>query len=144
MRSRMRSAAPAMTALMAGQVPVMFNNPTAASVFIKAGRLRALAVTAPARLKAFPDVPTMAEAGVPGCEGSVFWGVAAPVGTPKAVVTKLNAEFNRILNAGDVRKYFTSQDVDVVGGTPEAFGEFLRKEVSLWGKVVRSAGIRAD
>ena len=139
-----KGSGPAMTALMAGQVPVMFNNPTAASAFIKAGRVRALAVTAPVRLKAFPDVPTMAEAGVPGCEGSVFWGVAAPAGTPKAVVVKLNAEFNRILNSSDVRKYFTSQDVDVVGGSPEAFGEFLRREVALWGKVVREANIKAE
>ncbi len=139
-----KGSGPAMTALMAGQVPVMFNNPTAASAFIRAGRVRALAVTARARLKAFPDVPTMAEAGVPGCEGSVFWGVAAPAGTPRAVVAKLNTEFNRILNSSDVRKYFTSQDVEVVGGTPAAFGEFLRKEVALWGKVVREARIKAE
>jgi len=139
-----KGSGPAMAAMMAGQVPVMFNNPTAASAFIKAGRLRALGVTAPTRLRAFPDVPTMAEAGLPGCEGSVFWGVAAPAGTPKPVVAKLNAEFNRILNTMDVRKYFTSQDVDVVGGTPEAFGEFLRKEVALWSKVVREAKIKAE
>ncbi len=139
-----KGSGPAMTALMAGQVPVMFNNPTAASAFIRAGRVRALAVTTPVRLKAFPDVPTMAEAGVPGCEGSVFWGVAAPAGTPRAVVAKLNIEFNRILNSSDVRKYFTSQDVEVVGGTPAAFGEFLRKEVALWGKVVREARIKAE
>lgn len=139
-----KGSGPAMTALMAGQVPVLFNNPQAAGAFIKAGRVRALAVTAPVRLKAFPDVPTMAEAGVPGCEGSVFWGVAAPGGTPKPVVAKLNVEFNRILASSEIRKHFNSQDVDVVGGTPEAFGEFLRKEVALWGKVVREAGIRAD
>ncbi len=139
-----KGSGPAMTALMAGQVPVMFNNPTAASAFIRAGRVRALAVTAAARMKAFPDVPTMAEAGVPGCEGSVFWGVAAPAGTPTAVVARLNTEFNRILNSSDVRKYFISQDVEVVGGTPAAFGEFLRKEVALWGKVVREARIKAE
>ena len=139
-----KGSGPAMTALMAGQVPVMFNNPTAASAFIRAGRVRALAVTAPARMKAFPDVPTMAEAGVPGCEGSVFWGVAAPAGTPRSVVATLNTEFNRILNSSDVRKYFISQDVEVVGGTPAAFGEFLRKEVALWGKVVREARIKAE
>ena len=139
-----KGSGPAMTALMAGQVPVMFNNPTAAAAFIKAGRVRALGVSASTRLKAFPDVPTLAEAGVPGCEGSVFWGVAAPAGTPKAVVARLNAEFNRILNSSEIRKHFTSQDVDVVGGTPEAFGEFLKKEVALWGKVVREAKIKAE
>ncbi|MEQ1774345.1 MAG: tripartite tricarboxylate transporter substrate binding protein [Burkholderiales bacterium] len=139
-----KGSGPAMTALMAGQVPVMFNNPTAAAAFIKAGRVRALGVSAPVRLKAFPDVPTMAEAGVPGCEGSVFWGVAAPAGTPKAVVTKLNTEFNRILASSEIRKHFASQDVDVAGGSPEAFGEFLRKEVALWGKVVRDAKIKAE
>ena len=139
-----KGSGPAMTAIMSGQVPVMFNNLAAATAFVKAGRLRALGVTAPARLKVFPDVPTMAEAGVPGCEGSVFWGVAAPAGTPKAIVAKLNVEFNRILASHDVHKYFTSQDVDVVGGSPEEFGAFLRKEVALWGKVVREAGIKAD
>ncbi len=139
-----KGSGPAMTALVAGQVPVMFNNPTAAAAFIKAGRVRALGVSAPSRMKAFPDVPTMAEAGVPGCEGSVFWGVAAPAGTPKAVIAKLNKEFNRILNSSEIRKHFTSQDVEVVGGTPEAFGEFLRREVALWGKVVREAKIKAE
>ncbi len=139
-----KGSGPAMTALVAGQVPVMFNNPQAAGAFIKAGRVRALAVTAPQRLRAFPDVPTMAEAGVPGCEGSVFWGVAAPAGTPKTVVTKLNAEFNRILATTEIRNHFVRQDIAVVGGTPEAFGEFLRKEVALWGKVVRDAKIKAD
>lgn len=139
-----KGSGPAMTALMAGQVPVMFNNPTAAGAFIKAGRVRALAVTAPARLKAFPEVPTMAEAGVAGCEGSVFWGVAAPVGTPNAVITRLNMEFNRILATSEIRRHFASQDVDVAGGTPEAFGAFLRKEVALWGKVVREARIKAE
>jgi tripartite-type tricarboxylate transporter receptor subunit TctC len=120
------------------------NNPTAAGAFIKAGRVRALAVTAPARLKAFPEVPTMVEAGVEGCEGSVFWGVAAPVGTPKAVITTLNKEFNRILATSEIRRHFASQDVDVAGGTPEAFGAFLHKEVVLWGKVVREARIKAE
>lgn len=139
-----KGTGPSMTALMSAQVPVLFTNPQAGSAFIKAGRVRALAVTATARLKAFPDVPTMAEAGAPGCEGSVFWGVAAPTGTPRAVVTKLNAEFNRILNSSDMRKHFTAQEVEAGGGTPEAFGEFLRKEIALWGKVVRDAGIRAD
>lgn len=139
-----KGSGPSMTALMAGEIPVMFNNPTAAAAFIKAGRLRALGVSAPARLKAFPDVPTMAEAGVPGCEGSVFWGVAAPAGTPKAVVARLNVEFNRILGTLEIRKHFASQDVDVAGGSPEAFGEFLRKEVALWGKVVREAKIKAE
>jgi tripartite-type tricarboxylate transporter receptor subunit TctC len=139
-----KGAGPSMTALMSGQVPILFTSPQSAGPFIKAGRMRALAVSASTRLKVFPEVPTMAEAGAPGCEGYVFWGVAAPAGTPKAVVAKLNTEFNRILNSGDVRKYFGSQDVDVVGGTPEAFGEFLRKEVALWGKVVREAKIQAD
>jgi tripartite-type tricarboxylate transporter receptor subunit TctC len=139
-----KGTGPAAAALIGGQIPVLFANPQTVSAFIKAGRVRALAVAAPARIRAFPDVPTMAEAGAPGCEGSVFWGVAAPAGTPKAVVSKLNTEFNRILNAGDVRKYFVSQEVDVAGGAPEAFGEFLRKETALWGKVIREAGIKAD
>ena len=139
-----KGGAQSVTALLGGQAPVLFTNPQTGGAFIKAGRIRALAVTAPARLKAFPDVPTMAEAGVPGCEAGVFWGVAAPAKTPKATVAKLNTEINRVLGTNEVRKHFASQDIDVVGGSPEDFAAFLRREVALWGKVIRSANIRAD
>src|SRR5262249_9655926 len=111
-----KGGAPAMTALAAGQVPVHFSNPQTAAAFMKSGRVRALAVTAPARLKAFPDIPTLAEAGVPGCESGVFWGVAAPAKTPQTIIVKLNVEFNRILGTKELRAHFAAQDIDLVGG----------------------------
>ena len=133
-----------MTALIGGEVSVHFSNPQTSGAFIKAGRVRALAVTARARLKALPEIPTMSEAGVPGCEGGPFWGVAAPAKTPKAVIAKLNTEFNRILGTPELRKHFANEDVQVAGGSPEQFDAFLRKEVALWGRVIREAKIRAE
>ena len=134
----------AVTALIGGQVAVHFSNPQTSGAFIKAGRVRALAVTARTRLKAFPDVPTMAEVGVPGCEGGPFWGVAAPAKTPPAVIAKLNIEFNRILATTELRRHFANEDVEVAGGSPAEFAAFLRREVALWGKVVREAKIKAE
>ena len=93
-----------MTALIGGEVSVHFSNPQTSGAFIKAGRVRGLAVTSGARLKAFPDILTMTEAGVPGCEGGPFWGVAAPAKTPQAVIAKLNTEFNRILATTELRR----------------------------------------
>ena len=139
-----KGGAQAVTALIGGQVGVHFSNPQTSGAFIKAGRVRGLAVTAPARLRAFPDIPTMAEAGVPGCEAGVFWGVAAPAKTPKTAIVKLNAEFGRILASDPVRRHFANEDVAVAGGSPDQFAAFLRREVALWGKVIREAGIRAD
>ena len=139
-----KGGAPAVTALVGGQVAVHFSNPQTSGAFIKSGRARALAVTAPVRLKAYPDIPTMAEAGVPGCEAGVFWGVAAPAKTPKAAIAKLNAEFSRILASDPVRRHFANEDVAVAGGSPDQFAAFLRKEVALWGKVIREASIKAE
>ena len=134
----------AVTALIGGQVAVHFSNPQTSGAFIKAGRVRALAVTARTRLKTFPDVPTMAEAGVPGCEGGPFWGVAAPAKTPPAAIARLNTEFNRILATTELRRHFANEDVEVAGGSPAQFAAFLRREVALWGKVVREAKIKAE
>jgi tripartite-type tricarboxylate transporter receptor subunit TctC len=139
-----KGGGPAVTALISGEVMVHFSNPQTSGAFVKGGRVRALAVTAPARLKALPDVPTMAEAGVPGCEGGPFWGVAAPATTPTTAIAKLNAEFNRILGTNELRRHFENEDVRVAGGSPEQFGAFLRREVALWGKVIREAKIKAE
>ena len=91
-----------------------------------------------------PVTPYMAKPVSDAPEPAAEADVALSQKPPKAVVARLNAEFNRILNSSEIRKHFTSQDVDVVGGTPEAFGEFLKKEVALWGKVVREAKIKAE
>ena len=135
---------PAMIDLLGGQVPIMFANMPNGMPHVQSGRLRALAVTAPKRIEALPDVQTMSEAGVNGFEANTWWGAVAPAATPKDVITKLNAEINRILATADVRKLFQSQDVQIGGGTAEACAEYIRNQVTLWSQVVREAKIKAE
>jgi tripartite-type tricarboxylate transporter receptor subunit TctC len=135
---------PAMIDLLGGQVPVMFANLPNGLPHVQSGRLRALAVTAPKRIEVLPEVQTMTEAGVNGFEANAWWGAVAPAATPKDVVTKLNTEINRILAAGEVRKLFQSQDVQIAGGTTETCAEYIRSQVALWSKVVRESRIKAE
>jgi tripartite-type tricarboxylate transporter receptor subunit TctC len=139
-----KGGAPAAAALLGGEVPVMFGNLSTVVPHVKAGRLRPLATTAPQRLSALPDVPTMHEAGVADFRGNTFYGVVAPARTPSGVIAILNAEMNRILSAEPVRKHFQSQSIDVVGGTPSAFGQFLRSEVTLWNTLLKNVQIKPD
>jgi tripartite-type tricarboxylate transporter receptor subunit TctC len=135
---------PAMVDLLGGQVPIMFANLPNGLPHVQSGRLRALAVTAPKRIEALPDVQTMTEAGVNGFEANTWWGAVAPAATPKDVISKLNAEINRILTTAEVRKLFQSQDVQIAGGTPETCAEYIRSQVTLWSQVVREAKIKAE
>ena len=130
--------------LMSGRVSIMFDTLAATSAQIKGGKLRALAVTTPKRLPALPDVPTVAEAGLPGYETSTWGGLLAPAGTPKAVVTKLAAEATRILALPDVRERMLAAGVEPVGGTPEQFAAFIGSEMVKWGKVAQAAGIQPE
>ena len=130
--------------LMSGRVSIMFDTLAATSAQIKAGKLRALAVTTPKRLPAFPDVPTVAEAGLPGYETSTWGGLLAPAGTPKATVQKLAAETTRILALPDVRERMLAAGVEPVGGTPEQFAAFIASEMVKWGKVAKAAGIEPE
>ncbi|CAN7265816.1 tripartite tricarboxylate transporter substrate binding protein [Pseudorhodoferax sp. LjRoot39] len=130
--------------LMSGRVSIMFDTLAATSAQIKGGKLRALAVTTPKRLPAFPDVPTVAEAGLPGYETSTWGGLLAPAGTPKAVVAKLAAETTRILALPDVRERMLAAGVEPVGGTPEQFAAFIGSEMVKWGKVAKAAGIEPE
>jgi tripartite-type tricarboxylate transporter receptor subunit TctC len=111
---------------------------------VKAGRLRALAITTPKRSAAMPDIPTVDEAGVPGYQVSVWFGVVAPAATPKDAVARLNAEINRILALPDVKERFGQSGIEIVGGPPEVFDKYIREQVATWGKVVREANIKAD
>lgn len=133
-----------LTALIAGQVPVAFVNLPEGLPFVTAGRVRALGIAAAKRYDVMPDVPTMAEAGFPGFEANIWFGIVAPAATPKETVLRLNAEINRILATNDVRKLFRSREAQIAGGTPEAFGDYLRKLVAGWGKVVRDSKIKAE
>ncbi|MEJ8855765.1 tripartite tricarboxylate transporter substrate binding protein [Variovorax robiniae] len=127
--------------LISGRTSLMFDTVAAANVQIKAGRLRALAVTTAKRSSVLPDVPTMQEAGVAGYETSTWGGLLAPAGTPKATVTKLNAEVNRILALPDVRKTLQDNGIEPGGGTPQQFGDFIGTEMVKWAKVAKDAGI---
>jgi tripartite-type tricarboxylate transporter receptor subunit TctC len=130
--------------LMSGRVSIMFDTLAATSAQIKGGKLRALAVTTPKRLPGFPDVPTVAEAGLPGYETSTWGGLLAPAGTPKAVVAKLAAETTRILSLPDVRERMLAAGVEPVGGTPEQYAAFIGSEMVKWGKVAKAAGIEPE
>ena len=134
----------AMTDLIGGAADASFQNLGAASGHIKAGRLKALAVTSDKRAPVFPDVPTMAEAGVSGFEVYSWQAVAAPKGLPKEVYAKLHAAVVGALQAADTRARFDAQGFDVVANTPEQFGEFLKTEIARWTQVVNAAGIKPD
>ena len=132
------------TDLLAGHIPMMFELGYAALPSIKAGKLRALAVTGKTRLEALPDVPTMAESGFPNFESYNWQGVIVPASTPRDVVMRLNREFNAILLAPDVREMILGTASEIVGGTPEAFGDFIRAETERWAEVIQKANVQAE
>jgi tripartite-type tricarboxylate transporter receptor subunit TctC len=131
-------------ALAAGEVPIMFDAVAGHQAFIKSGRVRALAVTSASRVVAYPEVPTMKEAGLPKVDGLVWYGLLAPAGTPKHIVAKINAESNRVLAMPDLKDRLTASSIDTAGNTPEAFGQFIRAELDKWGPVVKAAGVKAN
>ena len=139
-----KGSAPAVTDLLGGQVGVMFDNIPNVIQHVKSGKLRALAVTSPKRSPHVPDLPTVAEAGVPGYEVSVWFGIAAPGGTPPAIVDKLHDEIVRTLNLPEVKDKFSAQGVDVVGSTPAQFATHLKEQSVLWAKVVKDAGVTPE
>jgi tripartite-type tricarboxylate transporter receptor subunit TctC len=139
-----KGGAPAATDLLAGHVPMMFEMGYAALPSIKAGKIRALAVTSAKRLSVLPDVPTMKEAGVPGFESYNWQGLIVPAGTPREIVERLNWEVNAILSKPTARNLILSTGGEVGGGTQEAFGVLIRSETEKWAKVVKQAGIRPE
>jgi tripartite-type tricarboxylate transporter receptor subunit TctC len=134
----------AMNDVLAGRIQLVVIGVPAAGPHIKSGRLRALAVIAPQRLPALPDVPTVAEAGLPGFEVTTFYGMLAPAATPKAIVTRLNAELVRIMHSPELKDRLAAMATDPATGTPEEFGDFLKRETAKWGDVVRKAGLKVD
>jgi len=139
-----KGSAPAVTDLLAGQVDLMFDNTPNVLPQVRAGKLKALAVSSNKRSALAPEVPTVDEAGVPGYDVTVWFGVLTVAGTPRDIVQRLNAEIVKILTSTEVRERFGKSGIDVVAGTPEQFGEFLNAEVARWAKVIREAGIKAD
>jgi tripartite-type tricarboxylate transporter receptor subunit TctC len=134
----------AMTEIMAGRVHLMFNSVASIEPHVKAGKLRGLAVTSRKRSVAFPDLPTISEAGLPGFEVVAWAGIIAPARTPKAIVARLNAAVNQALASPAVGGKLVALGYEVVGGTPEQFAEHIRKEGAKWADVVKRAGVKVD
>jgi len=139
-----KGGAPAMIDLVAGQTQLGFASPPSSAAFIRDGRLRALAVTTAHRSRIFPDLPTIAEAGVPGYESHAWYGFVAPAKTPQPVVSRLNQEIVRILNAPDVTATVQAQGFEVWTMAPDAFGAFIKAEVDKWTRVIREVGINEN
>jgi tripartite-type tricarboxylate transporter receptor subunit TctC len=130
--------------LIASQVQLMLESTNSITPFAKAGRVRGLAVSGPKRSEALPDVPTIAEAGVPGYEATTWTGIVAPVGMPKPIVARLNAELNKVIASRSFKEKVAAIGSEPAGGTPEQFADFIRKEHAKWADVVRRSGAKID
>jgi len=139
-----KGGGPAVADLVSGQVMMTFGNLTTVLPFAKAGRVRSLAVTSARRSPVLPDLPTMAEAGVPGFEAATWNGLIAPAATPKDIVAKLNADIVKVLNMPDTRAKLASNGLEPIGDTPAAFSAHIASEIARWSKVVKAAGIKAE
>ena len=139
-----KGGGPAMIDLVAGQTQLGFASPPSSAVFIRDGRLRALAVTTDRRSRIFPDLPTIAEAGVPGYESHSWYGFVAPAKTPQPVVSRLNQEIVRILNTPEITVAVQAQGFEVWTMTPDAFGAFIKSEVEKWTRINREIGLNEN
>ena len=139
-----KGLSPALTDLLSGRVQLMFSSVVAILPHIKAGKLRGLAVTGSRRLPSMPDLPTIAESGLPGYEASSWYGVLAPAGTPREIVARLNAELLKALEQPEVRTSLLAEGAEPIGGTPEQFAAHIGSEKERLGKLIREAKIRLE
>jgi tripartite-type tricarboxylate transporter receptor subunit TctC len=139
-----KGSGPALLDVISGQVPMMFNNMASITQYVRAGRLRALAVTSSQRSTLMPELPTVAESGLPGFEARSWHGVIAPAKTPAAIVGRLHMDIVRGLSDPALRARLEPQGVELVGNSPAEFSAFIRSESTKWAKVVKASGARAD
>jgi len=139
-----KGASQALTDTLGGQVQSFMSSVPSALSQIRAGRLRAIAVTSAQRAQELPEVPTIAESGYRGFEASTWYGLLAPAGTPMTIIARLNVEVNRLLKTAEVRERLAAEGGEVLGGSPEQFALFLKAEHAKWGRVVRESGARAE
>ncbi len=139
-----KGGAPALTALMSGEVQMSYENSLIVVPHIKSGKLRALAVTGAQRSKLMPELPTIAEGGLPGYAASGWYGFVVPAAVPKDIVARLTADITRILHMPDVVERLSGQGAEPVGGTAEQFGAFIRSEIEKWTRLVKTANMKAD
>ena len=137
-----KGAAPAITDLLGGHIPMAALSIASGMPHIQGGKVRGLAVTSAARSPALPDVPTVAESGFPGFDANGWLGILVPNGTPPAVIAKLNAELTKVMQSQDMRKALLAQGVEARTSTPEQFGAMIRSETAKWGKIIADAGIK--
>ncbi|MES2533013.1 MAG: tripartite tricarboxylate transporter substrate binding protein, partial [Pseudomonadota bacterium] len=142
-----RGTAPSINDLLAGQLQVLFTGAPALLPHIKAGKLRALAVSSPHRIAMLPDVPTVAESGVPGTKGfeaDQWYGLVAPAGTPPAIVTALNQQINRSLASNEVKTRLATEGAEATPTTPQAFAQLISTEIDRWARVIKTAHVTVD
>ena len=139
-----KSTGQAIYAATSGEVPIAMGGLFAVKGLAVAGTLRSLAIASAKRSPAMPQVPTFAEAGWPAIDGTSYRGLIVPTATPREAIMKLNAATNKVLQLPAVRKRFTDNDGEVLGGTPEEYGRIIRSELEKWGKVIRGAGIKTE
>ena len=139
-----KGAAPALIDVISGQVALYFGSQPSSMPHVKAGRVRAIAVTGAKRSAVTPELPTIAESGVPGFESIQWYGLLAPAKTPPWIVEKLNRDFVAVLRSPDVKEKLFAQGFEAVGNSPREFAAFIRNEIAKWAKVVKEAQIRAD
>ena len=139
-----KGSGPALTDLMGGQVQLMFDSLPSSISHVKSGKLRAIAVTTAKRSSALPNVPTIAESGVPGFDISTWYGIWAPAGTPKEIVSKLSGEIAKIVKIPDVRERLAGLGAEPVGNSPDEFAAYCRSELAKWAKIVKASGATVD
>jgi tripartite-type tricarboxylate transporter receptor subunit TctC len=139
-----KGGAPALQALLAGDTQLMFDNLANSTPQLKAGRLKALAVTTAKRSTLSPELPTLAEAGLPGFDIYTWWGFMAPAGTPGEIIIKWNAEVTRILGTPEMKAFFAQQGAEPAPTTPEQFAALIRSEIPKYAKIVRDSGAKVD
>ena len=139
-----KGGAPALTALISGEVDLSYENSLVVTPHVKAGKVRALAVTGTKRSRLMPELPTIGESGLPGYDASGWYGLFAPAATSKAVISRLNQEAVKTLRMPDVVRTLSSQGAEPVGNTPEAFGAFVKSEIAKWANLVKVAKMKAD
>jgi tripartite-type tricarboxylate transporter receptor subunit TctC len=139
-----KGIAPAMTAMLAGETDITYAAVVSANQQLKSGRLRALALASSSRYPTLPDVPTTAEAGLPGFEMDYWYALFGPAGTPAAVVQQIQRETAAILNAPETKETMLTQGSIAVGSTPEALDAVIRRDLALWSKVVKTGGVKPE
>jgi tripartite-type tricarboxylate transporter receptor subunit TctC len=139
-----KGSAPAAAAVISGETQMVFGGVVSTLPFVPTGRRRALAVTSPSRIAAAPDVPTLNELGYPGIEASSWYGLFAPAGTPPAIVAKLNQEMVKLAKDPDYREQLNKQGQEAMSSTPEELARYVRSESEKWGRVIKTANIKAD